>query len=898
MYEYMCMMNSFSKSLWERRTKDNSLITHTRIGNKDKNIFPGKFSIKDDDTSFWDNYYKHVFISGGKEYLTEKQIPDGQILIDLDFRFSPDVKERLVTPRHIDSITYAYLQLIKEMYHIPIDTSIPVWVLQKRNVNCLENKTKDGLHIIIGVSATAEEQLYIRDRMIECADSFFDDLPLQNSYEDVFDKGLSTKKTNWQVFGSQKPGNERYEIVEYYHAVKEEDDFEWLPQEQPYDMKDILPKISARYNKAIKLTLSNEHKEILTKRKKATVAKAKKKKERKRNSIALTDKTIVYEVAEEKLGCLPIEKLESVTTAAGIIIQCASTGDPKVFDILNKAMSRASNYDEQWVKDKWNEYDPVKHQDYRFSYGYLCDVQGDYLNRAAASSCHFDYALAAVYFNYGNVRYYKEDNKLMVWNGHYWTYEDAKKDNAMIGKWCYNTLFKELIKKQVSVLQTLPNIIDEKEREKRQRYAQQIGEESIKMKTDAYQACIANQIIKIAKNDWAVEQINLADDYFVFKNKTWSLLENKWVKPSSIKHLYNTLYSPHEWREPTEEEIGTVQTIINQIQTEEDTRKAMLQVMATGLWGKCIEKFITFIGAGRNGKGLINSMFLMLLGDDYGGDPVVSVLCEKQKSGGLPELANLGLCRYARFGEPDEGCGKLNWGICKGLTGGDPIKARKLNSNKTKYKNNLTLIVERQTCSNILITGDGTDSASVNRMFMIPFDSHFSENCANCKCGAKRQGRCFPINKKYKDQLFQVNHVFALFRILTQHFMDYIETTNLATSKEIDRETKRYLKSCDEFGCWFEDNYTITGNDSDCIKLKDIAEEWQDSEEYRGLATNIRRKRGKGYIKDRLEKMVYDDNSGMSYKERYKPPKGKQVRNVYFGIVFNELVDNTPELQM
>jgi len=890
------MTKTFSNYLWNNKRKNNSVITHTRIGNKDKNIHGGSYTIHDDDKDFYDMYYQKVFVRGKKEYLTEMQIPDGQILIDLDFRFSPDVKRRKVNDNNVEEITLAYTDIIKNMYEIPVDTEIPLWVLRKPNVNCLEDKTKDGLHIVIGLSATAKEQLYIREKMIERADDIFYGKPLQNSYDDVFDKGISTKKTNWQMYGSQKPGNERYEIIEYFELSYDGDNFDWHLIED-YDERIVLEKISARNKNIIKVPLKSDIKELLTETKQEEKVDTKKKKERKRNNIALTDKTICYDVAKEKLTCLPIEKLESVTTATGIIYQCASTGDERIFDIVNKAMSRASNYDKQWVKDKWNEYDPVKHKDYHFTYGYLCDVQENLLNRAIRCSCHFDYALAAIHFNYGNVRYYKEDDKLMVWNGHYWTYEDAKKNNAMIGKWCYDTLYKELIKKQIKILKTLPTIIDEKEREKRQTYARKLDEESIKMKTDTYQASIANQIIKIAKNDCLVEQINLADDYFVFKNKTWSLLENKWVKPSSIKNLYNTLYSPHEWREPTEEEIETVQNIISQIQTEDDTRKAMLQIMATGLWGKCIEKFITFIGAGRNGKGLLNSMFLMLLGDDYGGDPVVSVLCEKQKSGGLPELANLGLCRYARFGEPDEACGKLNWGICKGLTGGDPIKARKLHSNKTKYKNNLTLIVERQTSSNLLITGDGTDSASVNRMFMIPFNSHFSEDCSKCKCGAKRNGRCFPINKKYKNQIFQKNHVFALFRILTKHFIEYIETYKLATSKEIDRETKRYLKCCDEFGCWFEDNYTITGNESNYITLKNITEDWQESEEYRGLANSIKRKRGKKYVMDRLKQIVNDDSFGISFKTQYRIPKSKKrIRNVFFGIVSNEQQEDNIQL--
>ena len=52
--------------------------THTRIGSKDHKIYGGSYTIINEN-DFYKKYYKHIFVNGGKEYLTEKQIENGQI---------------------------------------------------------------------------------------------------------------------------------------------------------------------------------------------------------------------------------------------------------------------------------------------------------------------------------------------------------------------------------------------------------------------------------------------------------------------------------------------------------------------------------------------------------------------------------------------------------------------------------------------------------------------------------------------------------------------------------------------------------------------------------------------------------------------------------------------------
>ena len=71
-------------------------FTHTRIGDKDQNIYGGSYNIQSQEWSdFMKKYYQHVFVNGKKEYLTEKQlIENGPLLIDMDFRYDTSITTR------------------------------------------------------------------------------------------------------------------------------------------------------------------------------------------------------------------------------------------------------------------------------------------------------------------------------------------------------------------------------------------------------------------------------------------------------------------------------------------------------------------------------------------------------------------------------------------------------------------------------------------------------------------------------------------------------------------------------------------------------------------------------------------------------------------------------------
>ena len=94
--------------------ENGGMITHTRIGNKDLGIYGGAYTIpKEELPVFYDLYYQDVILKKKAEYLTEKQIEDGPLLVDLDFRYDYEVETRQHTKEHVVDLISLYLDELK-----------------------------------------------------------------------------------------------------------------------------------------------------------------------------------------------------------------------------------------------------------------------------------------------------------------------------------------------------------------------------------------------------------------------------------------------------------------------------------------------------------------------------------------------------------------------------------------------------------------------------------------------------------------------------------------------------------------------------------------------------------------------------------------------------------------
>ena len=231
-------------------------ITNTRIGDQKSNIYGGSYHIPESEYStFLHLYNRDILVPKKKEYLTETQLEnDGPILIDIDLRHDYDVDERQYSKEHIDDLLDSYLGELNKIYQPDENTNIPIFVFEKPTVNRIntekEKKTKDGIHIIIGLKTDRITQIILRTKMIKNTSEMWSDLPITNTWEDVFDDGITKGHVNWQLYGSRKPNHDRYQLTRVFEVTYDESDGEFMRKELPISSFDIgknIEKLSVRY---------------------------------------------------------------------------------------------------------------------------------------------------------------------------------------------------------------------------------------------------------------------------------------------------------------------------------------------------------------------------------------------------------------------------------------------------------------------------------------------------------------------------------------------------------------------------------------------------------------------------------------------------------------------------
>ena len=117
-------MNSSKKSFDEylklHTAQKGTAFTHTRIPDKNLNVFGGAYNIASNEwDDFIQRYYTHVFVNGNMEYLTEKQlIENGPILIDIDLRYEKSITEKQHSEEHVRDMVMLYADKISELMEI------------------------------------------------------------------------------------------------------------------------------------------------------------------------------------------------------------------------------------------------------------------------------------------------------------------------------------------------------------------------------------------------------------------------------------------------------------------------------------------------------------------------------------------------------------------------------------------------------------------------------------------------------------------------------------------------------------------------------------------------------------------------------------------------------------
>lgn len=359
-----------------------------------------------------------------------------------------------------------------------------------------------------------------------------------------------------------------------------------------------------------------------------------------------------------------------------------------------------------------------------------------------------------------------------------------------------------------------------------------------------------------------------------FDDKWWLLGFNNLVYDMESDNFreykyddYVSMTCGYDWREPTPEELQTMNDLIKSIMPDEEDRNLYLQILCTALEGCCLERFIIFNGSGGNGKGMIDDLMLLALGE-YALLGNNGILFETSKTGSNPEKAKIHKKRLVLFREPPEK-NKFENSIIKELTGGGTFSARNLYEKDTEKELNLTMIVE---CNKRPLFAEEPTDAEIRRLIDLQFKSTFTSDTTLVDPSRK----IFLANSVYKTKDFQHKHKFALIRILLDEHKKYrVNNRCLHIPKNTSDRTQSYLEMSCNIVQWFKENYEYTGNTDNVQKVKDIFEHFSNSNYYANLSKLEKRKYNKSYFSEYFETNIFF--------RKYYHERSNNIRNIIKG---------------
>lgn len=272
-------------------------------------------------------------------------------------------------------------------------------------------------------------------------------------------------------------------------------------------------------------------------------------------------------------------------------------------------------------------------------------------------------------------------------------------------------------------------------------------------------------------------------------------------------------YNPWNEKNPYNKQILE---FLGKVLTNENVRTYFINALSTCLTGITKdEKFYILTGCGSNGKSLTMDLARHTLGDYYMSCPISMMTNKRGKSNETsPEKVRMKGRRCGVFQETDDG-EKLNVGIMKEFTGGDPVLVRDLfkgSQDMIEFKPQMKYFL---TCNQLPIV-PSVDDGTWRRLRVIDFKSKF-------------------INEPTKENEFLIDNTLKqkielwapafLSYIIHIYNTDYKNKNYLVEPPEVMASTNLYKQENDVITEYIMDKITITNNIKDVINQETL---WED----------------------------------------------------------------------
>lgn len=221
----------------------------------------------------------------------------------------------------------------------------------------------------------------------------------------------------------------------------------------------------------------------------------------------------------------------------------------------------------------------------------------------------------------------------------------------------------------------------------------------------------------------------------------------------------------------------------------------------TALTGE--QKLCFFHGGGGNGKSLLVDLIARIMGDYASTAKIESLTGRNRRGGGdaTPDLIPLVGARMVRASEPEEG-EKLQEGLIKELTGGEPILVRALNKDFFEFHPLFKLTISGNHKPDIR----GLDDGIWRRVLLVPFDVQIPKNERDQNLG----------EKLWAERAGILNW-------MIEGLISYLEGGLQEPAAVLDA-TREYREESDPIGLFLDTACVVSGDASDSLATKDLVQ--------------------------------------------------------------------------
>ncbi len=830
--------------------------THTSFGPPWK-----KYFITDDEL---DTFYElHSDLIGVKDlFITERPKYVSELLIDIDWHFGPDGKNRQYTSDEIKYVISKTNNILKKYYQLT-RKMIKVFTFQKDKPTRIDDKNeyKDGFHLIYPYLPIPKEMRYIiLTELHDCIEQEdgFGHINYTNSLNTVVDMCI-VNRNGWMLYGSRKHNGHLYKLTQIYNYNLEEEDMSKLSN---YDLTALLSNRKYKDTEGLafkkevnELEMQQRIENILIehedKRKKAkpknkktpvkheidddndadndnnpdenTEAdkiklnainkdKEKDKKKRLRSNINIAKKLALI---------LSIKRAESYHTWIRVGWALHNVSD-KLLETFKLFSQKAppSQYDEAQCEKIWEKASDEgltisslhlwARQDNPDEYAKILRESINELFEEAETGTEYD--IAKIVFELYKHSYRCVSIKNSIWyefQGHRWVEIES-------GYTLHTKISEELTKEFAylnSSLYAESATKEGPERDNLLKRANNITKIILNLKKSGFKGRVLEECARIFYDVEFEEKLDSNKNLIGFNNGVYDLDQGCFREGTPDDYVTFTVgydYVDYGMEHPY---VRCIEEFFRKIQQEEDMREYILTLLSSYLDGHTKQqKFIIWTGSGSNGKSTAIEFFQMAFGD-YCGVLPTTVLTRKRgsSSAATPEMAEMKGKRFVVFQEP-ESDDKIYVGFMKELTGSDYIYARPLFRDPIRFKPQFKLLL---TCNKLPFI-PSTDGGTWRRLRVAPWESEFVDIDDNGMCGGEPlKENQFPKDYGLTEKLEEWKCAF-LWYLINKYYKQYQKADlKIREPEKVLLFTKKYKKASDIYLEFLEDNMTFTEKKKD-----------------------------------------------------------------------------------